>query len=93
MHRTVLRIKLIFLAIFVVASLGVWAYHGLYVWPRDKCENSGGWYDPQSRQCGRVVFIPDVTGRYVRNGQEEKVDLPALEARRKPKPAAGQGPA
>ena len=85
MDRTVLRIKLIFLAIFVVASLGVWAYHGFYVWPRDKCEKAGGWYDPQSGQCGRVVYIPDVTGRYVRNGRQEKVDPADLAAARKAK--------
>ena len=82
MDRTIFRIKLIFLAIFVVASVGVWAYHGLYVWPRDKCEKSGGWYDPQSRQCGRVIYIPDITGRYVRNGREERVDAADLAAAR-----------
>ena len=89
MHRTVTRIKLIFLAIFVVASIGVWAYHGLYAWPRDKCETGGGWYDPMSRQCGRVVYIPDITGRYVRNGQEERVDAADLAAARKQKQPAG----
>ena len=89
MHRTVTRIKLIFLAIFLVASLGVWAYHGLYVWPRDKCENGGGWYDRRSGQCGRVVYIPDITGRYVRNGQEERVDAADLDAARKAKQPAG----
>jgi hypothetical protein len=83
MQRTIFRIKLIFLAIFVVATLGVWAYHGLYVWPRDKCEKGGGWFDPKSRQCGHVVYIPDITGRYLRNGREEKVDPANLAAARK----------
>jgi hypothetical protein len=85
MNRTVTRIKLIFVGVFLVACVGVWTYQAVYVWPRDKCEKGGGWFDPGSRQCGRVVYIPDITGRYVRSdGHEERVNLP--------KPAAKPAP-
>ena len=64
------------MGIFFLACLGVWGYQIFYVWPRDKCENAGNWYDTQSRQCGKVIYIPDYTGRIVKNGQEERVVLP-----------------
>jgi hypothetical protein len=80
MGSTITRIKLAFVGVFFVACAGVWAYQVLYVWPRDKCESGGGWFDPRSRQCGRVIYIPDVTGRYVRNGREQHVKLPSAAA-------------
>ena len=40
-----------------------------YERPADLCERSGNWWDPQARECGTVVYIPDVTGRYVMGGQ------------------------
>ena len=76
MGSTITRIKLAFVGVFFVACAGVWAYQVFYVWPRDKCERGGGWFDPSSRHCGRVIYIPDVTGRYVLNGQEQRVRLP-----------------
>ena len=90
MDRTITRIKLLFVGVFFVACCGVWAYQVFYIWPREKCEQGGGWFDPGSRQCGRVIYLPDVTGRYVRNGQEERVLLPSGGRARSNQPAVEQ---
>lgn len=73
------RIMIGFLAAFVAACAGVIVYQLLWAGPADRCEKTGGWWDPGRRQCGKVVYIPDVTGRYVIDGGERRVRLPSAE--------------
>jgi hypothetical protein len=49
--RTVLRLKLIFVAIFAFAGIAIWAYHLLVVMPRDRCMAQQGVWVPKTRQC------------------------------------------
>ena len=79
------RLKIGFVVLFAVACAGVWAYHALYVWPRDscaqrhgvwdggkrqcafppsaRCEAGGGWWEPKTKTCAKVVDVPTFTGR------------------------------
>jgi hypothetical protein len=63
MNRTIDRLKLIFLVIFAVCCVIIWTYHALYVWPRDRCEAKGDWWDPQDRVCAVPVPISILIGR------------------------------
>jgi hypothetical protein len=65
MNPTIDRLKLIFLGLFVAMSLGVWVYHAVWVWPGQKCEEAGKWWDWQSRTCARPILISDITGRVI----------------------------
>lgn len=47
----VLRLKLIFVAIFALAGLGIWAYHLTVVIPRDRCASQSGVWVAEKRQC------------------------------------------
>ena len=63
MNRLIGRVQLIFLAIFAACVFGIWAYQTLYVSPAKACEQSGNWWDPASRTCGHVLYLPDITHR------------------------------
>jgi hypothetical protein len=31
--------------------------------PSYACEQSGGWWEPRSKTCAKVIYIPNITGR------------------------------
>jgi hypothetical protein len=33
------------------------------VTPQSACEANGGWWEPQSKTCARVVYVPNITGK------------------------------
>ena len=78
MERLIVKLMYGFLAAFLVAVAVLMAVQLWWVIPRDRCEkDNGGWWDPKSRECGRVVYIPSLTGRFVdAQGREQQVKLP-----------------
>ena len=60
---TARRIWMVFAGLFVVALCGVFAFEYFYRAPGQRCEANGGWWDMAERVCGRVIYIPDITGR------------------------------
>lgn len=63
MNRTINRLKLIFLGLFFFLSAGALAYHAFWVWPGQKCEAGGDWWDWRTRTCAQPILISDITGR------------------------------
>jgi hypothetical protein len=63
MNPTIDRLKLIFLVIFAICCVGIWTYQALYVWPRNKCEAMGDWWDWRDRVCAVPMPIWRFTGR------------------------------
>lgn len=61
--NSVLRIKLFFLALFAVGCVAIWSYQIFYVWPKDRCEGHGGWWDGKRRLCAQPILLPKLTGR------------------------------
>ena len=57
MYATINRIKLIFLGLFIIACGAIWAYHAFYVWPKQRCEAHGDWWDDKDRACAVPVPI------------------------------------
>ena len=57
------RIELVFFAAVALAVAGVVAYQHWTVDPVQRCEGSGNWWDPQTRTCGHVIYLPDLTHR------------------------------
>jgi hypothetical protein len=49
--RNILRLKLIFVALFALAAAGVWAYQVKVVMPRDRCASQQGVWDSKARRC------------------------------------------
>ena len=61
--NVVSRLKLVFLGIFALGCAAVWGYQAYYVWPKDRCESRGAWWDPQTRICATPIYLPNITGR------------------------------
>ena len=51
------------LAVFVLASLSVAAYDWWYIWPAQKCEKVGQWWDPRDHECLTPIPVWRITGR------------------------------
>lgn len=83
MNRTIDRLKLIFLGLFAVSSAGVFVYHVGWVWPGQKCEEAGDWWDWRTRTCAHPILISDITGRVIKdNNSREAAEADAAKARK-----------
>lgn len=78
MNRTIDRLKLIFLALFGFGTVCVFIYHAFWVWPGQRCEASGKWWDPGGRECAQPILISDITGRTVGDKREQAAYEKAL---------------
>jgi len=63
MNRTIDRLKLVFLGLFALGAVGVWAYQLMWVRPAKQCEAQQSWWDASTRTCATPIYIPDITGR------------------------------
>ena len=63
MTKTINRLKYLFIGIFLLASAGVLAYHAMWVWPKDRCEKSGGAWAGKWMKCATVYPIETLTRR------------------------------
>ena len=93
MNRTIDRLKLIFLGIFAFACAGVAVYHIGWVWPAQKCESKGDWFDWQGRVCAHPVLISDITGRTVEERQAEAAKAATAPKTAEPTAPAAKAPA
>lgn len=95
MNKTINRLKYIFIGIFLLASASVLAYHAMWVWPKDRCEKSGGAWAGKWMKCATVYPIETWTrrprGTPPLNG--ESADAPTADAPAKAAPAPAAVPA
>jgi hypothetical protein len=95
MNPNIERLKLIFLALFVIGAIGVGVWQVGWVIPRNKCEKEQHkWWDPAERVCAQPVLVSDITGRVITDEKalaeaKKAVGRPATP----PKPAVAPAPA
>ncbi|HEY1881258.1 MAG TPA: hypothetical protein VGG68_15125 [Caulobacteraceae bacterium] len=63
MERAFLIARIIVFAVFLAVTIGEVGYQVLYVWPEQKCDRQGLWWDPKDRQCLTPIPIERFTGR------------------------------
>ena len=63
MNRTIDRVKVLFLGLFLIGSLGMFGYQFYVVWPAQNCEADGGWWDSRDHLCASPMPIWRITGR------------------------------
>ena len=63
MQRTLFRLKILFLVLFLIGTAGSIAYHLMWVLPSRACAERGGWWAPRSRVCATPIDITEITGR------------------------------
>ena len=75
------RTKWVAIGAFIVASLGAFGYQAYYIWPAQKCEKGGDWWDPKDHQCLTPIPVWRFTGRLPRApGAEPTAAHPAAPA-------------
>jgi len=67
MHRllTMRRLTTLFLALFALMLVGVFALQRWVVDPGKRCEAGGRWWDPDTRICAQPISIAEITHRPV----------------------------
>jgi hypothetical protein len=63
MFRLFARVQFIYLGIFLAACAGLFAYESIFVWPPQRCEAKGSWWNAQDRECDTPILIWRLTGR------------------------------
>jgi len=92
MNPTIDRLKLIFLVIFAICCVGIWTYQALYVWPRNKCEAMGDWWDWRDRVCAVPMPIWRFTGRGIPQPETPAAPVRAAPVRTAPATAKASPP-
>ncbi len=63
MNAWITNAKLIVTAMAFIAVAATVGYEWLYVWPVQKCEQKGAWWDPKDHQCLVPMPIWRITNR------------------------------
>jgi hypothetical protein len=71
MNRLIDRMKIFFLVVFGIACVAVWTLHLVWIWPGQRCEAKGWWWDWRKRICALPVPLEVLTGH--KPGEVEKI--------------------
>lgn len=63
MNKTIPRLMLGFVAVFVVGMAGLLVYQALWLTPARLCEQRGAWWDPSTRVCATPITLDKITRR------------------------------
>ena len=78
MNPNIERLKLIFIALFAVAALGVLVWQVGWIMPQKNCEKAHKWWDSGERVCATPVLISDITGRTIQDKEAEAAARAAI---------------
>jgi hypothetical protein len=76
MKSNITRIGIGFLITFAVLCAAVVAFQAYFIWPANRCEAMGDWWDPQDHVCAVPMPISQFTGRKI-GGKEVVTAKPA----------------
>jgi hypothetical protein len=65
MKSRIPQVQIGVLAAFVLIFVGLLIYQSLYIWPVQRCEAHGDWWDEKDHVCAVPVPISMFTGRTV----------------------------
>ncbi|MBV9994650.1 MAG: hypothetical protein JO127_05495 [Caulobacteraceae bacterium] len=63
MFRIFSRVQLAYLAVFLLICAGLYVYEAMYVWPAQRCEADGAWWNARDRECDTPIQIWRITGK------------------------------
>lgn len=78
MNPNIERLKLIFVAAFVVLVVGALVWQVGWIFPQKNCEGARKWWDGESRVCAQPVLISDITGRTIQDKSAESAAKAAI---------------
>jgi hypothetical protein len=78
MNANIERLKLIFIAAFLILVLGAGIWQVGWIMPQKACEKAHKWWDHGQRVCAQPVLISDITGRTIADKKAEAEARAAL---------------
>ena len=66
MKLTIERQTKIIFGVFVATTLTIFMIHIVWIWPGQRCEESGKWWDWRTRECAQPIALSSITGRIIR---------------------------
>ncbi len=63
MNKAIERLTVLFAALFALCCVAVAVYQFVWVLPAKRCEERGGWWDGETRQCGIPISVTAFTHR------------------------------
>lgn len=93
MNRIINRLKVVFLTVFGVLTIGVGVYQVGWAIPAKKCEERRDWWDWRTRTCAHPIPISDITGRIIDSPEareEAKARIAKIKAEKAEREAAVQ---
>ena len=63
MNKTIPRVMLGFVAVFVVGMACLLIYQALWLTPAQQCEQRQSWWDPSTRTCATPITLDKLTHR------------------------------
>ena len=63
MSQAINNTKLLLVGLFFFASIFTIGYQAWVIWPMQKCERAGAWWDARDRECLAPIPIWRLTGR------------------------------
>ena len=67
MKLTIERQTKITFVVFLVTTFIVFTVQIFWVWPGQRCEEAGKWWDWRTRVCAQPIAISSITGRIIKN--------------------------
>ena len=87
MKLTIERQTKITFVVFLVTTFIVFAVQIIWVWPGQRCEEAGKWWDWHTRVCAQPIAISSITGRIIKSDAARdaaKAEVAKLKAATKP---------
>lgn len=78
MNPVIDRLKIFFLGLFFVLTIGILVVHYVWIWPGKQCEQAHNWWDWRTRTCAHPIPISDITGRLIKDDASRDAAKAAL---------------
>jgi len=88
MKLTIERQTKIIFGVFLATTFTIFMVHLVWVWPGQRCEEAGKWWDWRTRACAQPIMISSITGRILKSDAARdaaRAELAKLKAATPPK--------
>ena len=67
MKLTIERQTKIIFGVFLATTFTIFIIHIFWIWPGQRCEESGNWWDWRTRECATPIALSSITGRIIKS--------------------------
>jgi hypothetical protein len=67
MKLTIERQTKIIFGVFLATTFAIFFVQIVWIWPGERCEEAGKWWDWRTRECATPIAISSITGRIIKD--------------------------